>query len=69
MEIVLDEEAVSRIVMCVTGLAATWFGNSMPKRLVPYTFMQRVMRVGRVDSVKWARLCCTLAGRIDPVRL
>ena len=42
----IDEEAVTRVVMCATGLMVAWFGNRMPKRFVPNTLAQRATRVG-----------------------
>lgn len=42
----IDGEAVTRIVMCATGLMVAWFGNRMPKKFVPNMWARRATRVG-----------------------
>lgn len=42
----IDGEAVTRIVMCATGLMVAWFGNRMPKKFVPNAWARRATRVG-----------------------
>ena len=42
----IDGEAVTRIVMCATGLMVAWFGNRMPKKFVPNARARQATRVG-----------------------
>jgi len=42
----IDGDAVTRIVMTVTGLMVAWYGNRMPKTFAPSAYERRVARVG-----------------------
>lgn len=42
----IDGDAVTRLVMAATGLMLVWYGNRMPKTLVPAAKARRVQRVG-----------------------
>lgn len=42
----IDADTVTRMVMGATGLMVAWFGNRMPKRIVPSACARQVARVG-----------------------
>ena len=42
----MDGDTVTRIVLCATGLMIAWFGNRMPKVVVPVAWYGRAARVG-----------------------
>ncbi len=42
----IDGDAVTRLVMAATGLMLVWYGNRMPKTLVPAAKARQVQRVG-----------------------
>lgn len=42
----IDGDAVTRLVMGATGLMLVWYGNRMPKTLVPAAKARQVQRVG-----------------------
>jgi len=42
----IDADTVTRVVMGATGLMIVWFGNRMPKALVPGPIARQVNRVG-----------------------
>lgn len=42
----IDGDTVNRIVMGATGLMVAWFGNRMPKAVVPSVDARKVTRVG-----------------------
>ncbi|MFC3813833.1 hypothetical protein [Lysobacter sp. GCM10012299] len=42
----IEDETVTRIVMCAIGLMVAWFGNRMPKKFVPNASARRAARVG-----------------------
>ena len=42
----IDAETTTRIVLGATGLMVAWFGNQMPKRIVPSHRARQVTRVG-----------------------
>ena len=42
----IDGDAVTRIVLTVTGLMVAWYGNRMPKTFAPSADARRVARVG-----------------------
>lgn len=41
----IDQEAVTRIVLGVTGLMVAWFGNRMPKAVLPSALARQATRV------------------------
>jgi hypothetical protein len=41
----IDQEAVTRIVLGATGLMIVWFGNRLPKAMLPTDAARRVARV------------------------
>jgi hypothetical protein len=42
----LDGDTVTRVVIGANGLMIAWFGNRMPKAVVPSAGARRAMRVG-----------------------
>lgn len=42
----VDADTVTRMVMGATGLMVAWFGNRMPKRIVPSSRARQAARVG-----------------------
>lgn len=42
----VDDDTVTRVVMGAIGLMLAWFGNRMPKRIVPAVWARRASRVG-----------------------
>jgi hypothetical protein len=42
----IDGDTVTRIVLVVTGLMVSWYGNRMPKTFAPSASARRVTRVG-----------------------
>lgn len=58
----VDGDTVTRIVMAAIGLMLAWFGNRIPKRIVPAVWAQRASRVsgwtmvlsGLVHAGLWA---------------
>jgi len=42
----IDGDAVTRLVMAATGLMLVWYGNRMPKTIVPAAKARQVQRVG-----------------------
>jgi len=42
----IEDETVTRIVMCAIGLMVAWFGNRMPKKFVPNASARQASRVG-----------------------
>lgn len=42
----IDAEAVTRLVMGATGLMVAWYGNRMPKAVVPGARARQANRVG-----------------------
>lgn len=42
----IDQEAVTRLVIGLNGLLVAWYGNRMPKAFVPSLAARRVARVG-----------------------
>lgn len=42
----IDSDTVTRLVMGATGLMIAWFGNRMPKRIVPNAWARQATRLG-----------------------
>ncbi|MCW5717262.1 MAG: hypothetical protein KIS68_05465 [Bauldia sp.] len=42
----MDSDTVTRVVLGATGLMIAWFGNRMPKVVVPVAWYGRAARVG-----------------------
>lgn len=42
----IDQDIARRVVTCVIGLWIAWYGNRMPKALVPSACARQVRRVG-----------------------
>ena len=40
----IDQDTVKRLVACTTGLWLAWYGNRMPKTLVPGTWARKARR-------------------------
>jgi hypothetical protein len=47
----IDSDTVDRIVISINGLVIAWFGNRLPKTLVPNACAQRATRVAAWSMV------------------
>jgi hypothetical protein len=42
----IDSDTVTRVVIGINGLMIAWFGNRMPKAVVPNAYARQVTRIG-----------------------
>lgn len=42
----IDSDTVTRVVIGINGLMIAWFGNRMPKAVVPSAYARQVTRIG-----------------------
>ena len=63
----IDGDTVTRVVIGMNGLMIAWYGNRMPKAVVPSAYARQVTRVGGLGhGAERARLCRTVGVRPDP---
>ena len=63
----IDGDTVTRVVIGMIGLMIAYYGNRMPKTVVPNACARQAMRVGGwVSGAERARLCRTVGVRPDP---
>ena len=63
----IDRDTVIRVVTGLTGLWMAWYGNRIPKTVVPSARAGQAQRVASlVSGAERARLCRTVGVRPDP---